>query len=99
VFFYGVSKFDIYNQQRAVLSSMNTQDMDHNKLNDFAQNHWTLDNPSTEFVRVDPANKNVNDQISSFWIEDGSFLRDRGYQFQDLCKCSESLLFYQIQGT
>jgi len=80
VFFYGVSKFDIYNQQRAVLSSMNTQDMDHNKLNDFAQNHWTLDNPSTEFVRVDPANKNVNDQISSFWIEDGSFLRVKDIQ-------------------
>jgi len=80
LFLFGVADYDIYNQQRAVLSSMNSQDMDHNKLNDFVENHWTLENPSTEYVRVDPANKNVNDQMSSFWIEDGSFLRIKDIQ-------------------
>ena len=80
VFFYGVGDFDIFNAQRANLSSMNSQDMDHNKLNDFAQNHWTIDNPSTTQVRVDPSNRNVNDRISTFWIEDGSFLRVKDIQ-------------------
>jgi len=75
LFFYGVGDFHIYNAQRANLSSMNSQDMDHNKLNDFAQNYWTLENASTTHVRLDPSNRNVNDRISSFWIEDGSFLR------------------------
>lgn len=80
LFLYGVSKFDIYNNQRASLSSMNSQDMDHNKLNDFVQNHWSEENPSTSFVRVDPSNRNFNDQISSFWVEDGSFLRIKDIQ-------------------
>ncbi len=81
VFLNGVAGFEIYNAQRASLSSMNRNDMDHNKLSDFATNHWTLENASTTHVRVDPANANNNDQISSFWIEDGSFLRIKDIQF------------------
>jgi len=73
LFLNGVAGFEIYNSQRASLSSMNRNDMDHNKLSDFATNHWTLENASTTHVRVDPANANNNDQISSFWIEAGSF--------------------------
>jgi TonB-linked SusC/RagA family outer membrane protein len=80
IFLYGVGDFDIFNAQRANMSSMNSQDMEHNKLNDFAQNHWTLENASTTQVRVDPSNKNVNDRFSSFWIEDGSFLRIKDIQ-------------------
>jgi len=80
LFLFGVSKFDIYNSQRASLSSMNSQDMDHNKLNDFVQNHWTEENPTSSYVRVDPANRNFNDQMSSFWVEDGSFLRIKDIQ-------------------
>ena len=59
---------------------MNTQDQMHNKLNDYAVNHWTLENSSTTHVRVDQNNINKNDQISSFWIEDGSFLRIKDLQ-------------------
>jgi len=80
LFLYGVSDFSIYNQQRASLSSMNSQDMDHNKLLDWATSHWTLDNQSTTYVRVDQGNTNGNDQISSFWVEDGSFLRIKDIQ-------------------
>jgi len=91
LFLYGVNKFDIFNQQRASLSGMNSQDMDHNKLNDWVQNHWTLENASTEYVRVDPSNRNFNDQMSSFWVEDGSFLRIKDIQLgynlpKDRCK-------------
>jgi len=80
IFLFGIGDFDIYNFQRATLSSMNTQDQMHNKLNDFAKNHWTIENASTKYVRVDPSNTNKNDQISSFWVEDGSFLRIKDLQ-------------------
>ena len=81
MFLFGVTDFQIFNQQRANMSTMNSQDMDHNKLNDFAQNYWTEANASTTHVRVDLANKNANDQLSSFWVEDGSFLRIKDIQF------------------
>ena len=81
IFLYGVGDFQIYNQQRANLSSMNAQDMDHNKLNSFAQNHWTLENASTTYVRIDPTDINVNERLSTFWIENGSFLRIKDVQF------------------
>ena len=80
IFFYGVGDFDIFNNQRAIMSSIRSQDSDDNKLNEFAQNHWTLDNPSTEYVRVDLSDKNVNEQFSSFWVEDGSFFRIKDVQ-------------------
>lgn len=83
VFFNGVTDFDIYNAQRANLSSISvgtSGGTDGNKLNDFAVNHWTEVNASTTHVRVDLTNKNKNSQISSFWIEDGSFLRIKDLQ-------------------
>ncbi len=80
IFLYGVGDFQIYNQQRASMSSMNSQDMEHNKFVDFALNHWTPENASTTQVRVDPSNKNVNDRFSSFWVENGSFLRLKDLQ-------------------
>jgi TonB-dependent starch-binding outer membrane protein SusC len=80
IFLYGIADFDIYNQQRASISSMNSQDSEHNKLVAFAENHWTLENASTTYVRVDPSNVNENDRISTFWIEDGSFLRVKDVQ-------------------
>ncbi|MDD2798046.1 MAG: TonB-dependent receptor [Bacteroidales bacterium] len=80
LFLNGISGFDIFNAQRASLSSLNAQDAAHNKLRDYGLNYWTVDRPSTEYVRADPANTNKNDQISSFWIEDGSFLRIKDIQ-------------------
>jgi TonB-dependent starch-binding outer membrane protein SusC len=99
MFLFGVSDFQIYNQQRATLSSVQSiredgskfSDMEHNKLLEWAQNRWTPTNPSTNYVRYDPGDTNVNEQISSFWIEDGSFLRIKdvqlGYNFtKNSCK-------------
>ena len=80
IFLYGVNDFDIFNSQRASLSCMNSQDMAHNKLSSWAKNYWTAENASTTNVRVDPANTNLNDQMSTFWIEDGSFLRIKDIQ-------------------
>lgn len=78
--FAGMHDYDVFNQERAELSSFNSQDLDHNKLLVWAENHYTSDNPSTEFVRADLNNTNVNDRISSWWIEDGSFLRLKDVQ-------------------
>ncbi|MCF8225979.1 MAG: TonB-dependent receptor [Bacteroidales bacterium] len=78
--FSGMHNYDIFNQERAQLSSFNFQDLDHNKLLDWAQNHYTVSNPSTEYVRADLNNENVNDRISTWWMEDGSFLRLRDVQ-------------------
>jgi len=80
LFLNGVGDYQIYNQQRASLSSVNSQDMDHNKLVSWAENYWTPENASTKFVRYDASNTNLNDQISTFWIEDGSFLRIKNIQ-------------------
>ncbi|MDD2797639.1 MAG: TonB-dependent receptor [Bacteroidales bacterium] len=80
LFLFGVGGFDIFNSQRASLSSMNSQDNDHNKLADWAANYWTETNQSTKYVRYDAANTNMNDQISSFWVESGSFLRIKDVQ-------------------
>ena len=78
IFLNGVSDFDIYNLQRAQLSTMSNGDA--NKLLDYAQNYWSETNPSTTHVRVDMSNKNKNDQISTFWIEDGSSSRIKDIQ-------------------
>jgi len=91
LFLFGIADYYIFNYQRAQMSSMNSQDMGHNKFLDYAVNHWTVDNASTKYVRVDPANTNLNDRISTWWIEDGSFLRVKdiqlGYNFnQNICK-------------
>lgn len=89
IFLNGVNDFDIYNFQRAQLSTMSSGDA--NKLVDYATDYWSETNPSTTHVRVDVSNKNKNDQISTFWIEDGSFLRIKdiqlGYNLDSkLCK-------------
>ena len=79
LFFYGVQNYDIFNSQRATMSTMNSQDMDHNKFRDYAQNYWRMDRPSTEYVHLG-SNDNGNDRISTFWVEKGSFLRLKSLQ-------------------
>jgi len=78
MFLFGVADYQIYNQQRASLSVGNS--LGHNKLVEYAENHWTTDNPSTSYVRFDKDNFNLNDKISTFWTEDGSFLRIKEVQ-------------------
>jgi len=80
MFLNGMENFQIFNAERASLSSFNAQDLDHNKLLSFTQNYYREDRPSSEFVRADRGNTNVNDRISTWWVEDGSFLRFRDIQ-------------------
>jgi TonB-linked SusC/RagA family outer membrane protein len=80
MFLNGMQNFEIFNAERASLSSFNAQDLDHNKLVDFTENYYKEGRPGSEFVRADRDNTNVNDRISTWWIEDGSFLRFRDIQ-------------------
>jgi TonB-linked SusC/RagA family outer membrane protein len=80
LFFYSMLGYDVFNHQRASLSSINPQDLNHNKLADFAENYYRTDRPSTEYVRADLSNSNQNDRVCSWWIEDASFLRLKDMQ-------------------
>lgn len=80
LFLSGMHGFEIFNAERASLSSFNAQDLDHNKLMGFANNYYREGLPSAEFVRADRNNSNVNDRISTWWIEDGSFIRVKDLQ-------------------
>lgn len=80
MFLNGMQNFQIYNEERANLSSFNAQDMAHNKLVSYYENYYREDQPSTEYVRADRNNSNENDRISTWWIEDGSFLRIKDVQ-------------------
>jgi TonB-linked SusC/RagA family outer membrane protein len=80
LFLYSMLGADVFNQQRAGLSSFNVQDLNHNKLREYALNYYRADRPSTEYVRADMNNINVNDRISTWWIEEASYLRLRDLQ-------------------
>ena len=72
IFFNGVSGNEIYNQSRW----FNTLFADDNKLTDVLD-RWTVDNPTGSLPRataIDPAG---NALPSSFFVEDGSYLRLR----------------------
>jgi hypothetical protein len=73
--------YQVYNAQRASLCSFSGQDLNHNKLKEFVNNYYTVDNPTTEYVRADMNNENQNDRVSTWWVEDASFLRFRDIQF------------------
>ena len=80
MFLNGMQNFQIYNAERANLSSFNSQDLDHNKLVNYTDNYYRDGVPSEEFLRADRNNTNVNDRISTWWVEEGSFLRFRDIQ-------------------
>ncbi len=80
VFLNGVFGAQVFNSQRSGLESFVNQDINHNKLTDYAQNYYTVDRPSTEYLRADLGNSNFNNRTSSWWVEDASYLRARDIQ-------------------
>ena len=80
VFFYGMHNFEVYNHLRAGIEGFSTQDMGHNKLTDFARNYYREDRPSTEYIRADLGNSNLNDRPSTWYLEDASFFRLKDIQ-------------------
>ena len=80
VFFYGMQNFQVYNHLRAGIEGFSTQDMGHNKLTDYAMNYYRADRPSTKYFRADLNNTNQNDRASTWFLEEGSFLRLKDIQ-------------------
>ena len=76
----GMFKYRVFNQQKSTLASFVGQDLNHNKLTDWAINAYTVDSPSDQYVRADLQNSNKNDRISTWWVEDASFVRVRNVQ-------------------
>lgn len=76
----GIWNFDIFNAQRSKLMSFDSQDMNHNKLAEYAQNYYRSGHPSDKYLRADLNNMNQNDRISTWWIENGSYLRFKEIQ-------------------
>jgi TonB-linked SusC/RagA family outer membrane protein len=75
LYFYGVQNVEVYNTIRRDTESFRSQDLDHNKSAEWAFNHYSAENPSTEFIRLDQSNSNNNSRTSTWWVEDASFLR------------------------
>ncbi len=81
LFLYGIANAQIYNTMRRDIESFESQDMDHNKSVDWASNYYGKDgNPSTEYVRADVNNSNNNTRISTWWVDEASFLRLKDIQ-------------------
>jgi len=80
IFFYGMQNFQVYNHLRAGIEGFSTQDMGHNKLTGYALNYYREDRPSTKYIRADLNNTNQNDRASTWFVEEGSFLRLKDVQ-------------------
>jgi TonB-linked SusC/RagA family outer membrane protein len=80
LFLNGMFNYQVFNQQWANLTSFQSQDIGHNKLVEWSENYYTADDPTSEWVRADLDNSNENDRISTWWIENASFLRVRDIQ-------------------
>ncbi len=80
IFLYGMQNYQVYNYKRSQLEAFSNQDLSHNKSSEYANNYWTPENPSTEFIRPDLNNENDNSRASSWWVEDASFIRVKDLQ-------------------
>ncbi|HER09480.1 MAG TPA: TonB-dependent receptor [Bacteroides sp.] len=80
MFWYGARHVDVFNSQRADIESFSTQDINHNKTVAYSENYYREDRPSDQYVRADLYNRNQNDRISTWWVEDASYLRLKDIQ-------------------
>ncbi len=80
LFLFGMHNMQVHNRQRSWIEGFATQDLDHNKSADFAANYYTLENPGDEYIRPDINNTNDNIRISTWWVEDASFMRIQDIQ-------------------
>lgn len=80
MYWYGAQNVEVFNSQLSGIESFISQDLDHNKTIAFAENYYREDRPSEEYVRADIYNANLNTRISTWWVEDASFLRLKDIQ-------------------
>ena len=79
IFLQGVHGNDIVNAYLFEIGSLHGET---NVLREFWENRWTADNPSNQYTKVNPSERNI---FSDAQVEDGSFVRIRnvtlGYRF------------------
>lgn len=66
----GAASSSIYLENEAALPFFNGA-----KAFEEHKDYWTPDNPDAQYPRVTPSPTTNNTQVSSFWVEDGSYLR------------------------
>jgi TonB-linked SusC/RagA family outer membrane protein len=80
IFFQGMQNMQIYNDHMASIGlATDRWGKDENKLVD-VMDYWTPENPTNTQTRVDVIDENRNTRISSWFIEDASFIRIRTLQ-------------------
>ena len=81
IFFQGAHNIDVYNRfmSRTGMASGDETTKDENKLSSVA-NYWTPENTVTDQTGISLTDYNRNSRISSWWLEDASFLRLRNMQ-------------------
>jgi TonB-linked SusC/RagA family outer membrane protein len=80
VFCYGIQNAQIISGLRRNNQSLSVQDLHHNKEREFAENYYKPGSPSTEFIRADLNDKNLNSRNSTWWLEEASYLRIKDIQ-------------------
>lgn len=80
MYWYGAQNVEVFNSQLSGIESFVSQDINHNKTVAYSENYYREGRPSTQYVRADLANTNQNDRISTWWVEDASFLRLKDVQ-------------------
>lgn len=76
IFFQGVGKYQVYNQARRGLESMNNGN---NQLSSVLD-RWTTSNTDTDIPRATSGDPNSNNRFSDRWIENGAFTRIKNIQ-------------------
>ncbi len=81
LFLQGMQNMEVYNNLFAKINNASGDDRgkDENKLVNVL-NYWTPENPTNEQTRPYVIDVNLNNRISSWWVEDASFVRIKTLQ-------------------
>ena len=80
IFLYGMHNLDVYNQHRTFIgTATDKHSKDFNKLRE-TQDYWTPENHSTTMTRISTKDPNRNTRMSSWFVENASFLRVQSLQ-------------------
>ncbi len=80
LFLYGMQNLDVYNDHRTFIGvATDKHSKDFNKLRE-TNDYWTPENNSTTMTRISTKDPNRNTRMSSWFVEDASFLRVQSLQ-------------------
>jgi TonB-linked SusC/RagA family outer membrane protein len=80
LFLQGMQNMDVYNNHMSRIGlATDRYGKDENKLVE-VMDYWTVDNPSTTQTRVTVVDENQNSRVSTWFLEDASFLRVKTVQ-------------------